>query len=108
MRTEVLATTEADFFKTLLDRQEEVQKHLNELAAAKHRHPFLAVKTAKRRRKKQAHAWITKFVVFSCSGAATEYRRERGEGRRREKKVKTRRTCALQSQKTMDVVMLVF
>ena len=33
MRTEALATTEADFIKTLLDRQEEAQKHLNELAA---------------------------------------------------------------------------
>ena len=33
MRAESLATTEADFFKTLLDRQEEAQKHLNELAA---------------------------------------------------------------------------
>ena len=32
-RTEALATTEADFFKALLDRQEEAQKHLNELAA---------------------------------------------------------------------------
>ena len=33
MRTESLATTEADFFEALLDRQEEAQKHLNELAA---------------------------------------------------------------------------
>ena len=33
MRPESLATTEADFFKTLLDRQEETQKHLNELSA---------------------------------------------------------------------------
>ena len=32
-RKESLATTEADFFKTLLDRQEETQKHLNELSA---------------------------------------------------------------------------
>ena len=34
------------------------------------------MKTAQRRKKKQAHAWIKKFVVFSCSGAATEYRRD--------------------------------
>ena len=33
MRVESLATTEADFFKALLDRQEEAQKHLNELVA---------------------------------------------------------------------------
>ena len=33
MRAEALATTEADFFKALFDRQEEAQKHLNELAA---------------------------------------------------------------------------
>ena len=33
MRAEALATTEADFFKTLLDQQEEAHKHLNELAA---------------------------------------------------------------------------
>ena len=33
MRAEALATTEADFFKALLDRQQEAQKHLNELAA---------------------------------------------------------------------------
>ena len=39
MRAESLATTEADFVKTLLDRQEEAQRHLNELSAvtpAKH------------------------------------------------------------------------
>ena len=34
MRAEALATTEADFFKALLDRQEEAQKHLNELSAS--------------------------------------------------------------------------
>ena len=33
MRAEWLATTEADFFKTLLDCQEEKQKHLIELSA---------------------------------------------------------------------------
>ena len=38
-----MATAEADFFRTRLDRQEDTQKHLNELAAqlsqqAKHRH----------------------------------------------------------------------
>ena len=33
MRAESLATTEADFFKTLLDRQEGHAEHLNELAA---------------------------------------------------------------------------
>ena len=33
MRAESLATTDADFFKTLLDHQEEAQKHLNELSA---------------------------------------------------------------------------
>ena len=33
MRAEDLATTEADFFKTLLERQEEALKHLNELSA---------------------------------------------------------------------------
>ena len=31
MRAEALATTDADFFKTLIERQEEAQKHLNEL-----------------------------------------------------------------------------
>ena len=33
MRADAFATTEADFFKALLDRQEEAQKHLNELSA---------------------------------------------------------------------------
>ena len=33
MRADAFATTEADFFKALLDRQEEAQKHLNELVA---------------------------------------------------------------------------
>ena len=33
MRAETLATTEADFFKALIERHEEAQKHLNELAA---------------------------------------------------------------------------
>ena len=32
-RAEALATTKADFFKALLDRQEEAQNHLNELSA---------------------------------------------------------------------------
>ena len=32
---------------------------------AKHSHPFHARKTAQRRKKEQAHAWSTKFVVFS-------------------------------------------
>ena len=31
MRAEALATTDADFFKTLIEPQEEAQKHLNEL-----------------------------------------------------------------------------
>ena len=39
---------------------------------AKHRHPFHAVKTAQRRKKKQAHAWSTKFVVFSCIMSESE------------------------------------
>ena len=60
MSPESLATTEADFFETLLDRQEEAQKHLNELAAQlglqNYCHPFHAMKTAQRRKKKQAHA----------------------------------------------------
>ena len=33
MRAESLATTDADSFKTLLDNQEEAEKHLNELSA---------------------------------------------------------------------------
>ena len=33
IRAEALATTEADFFKALIERQEEALKHLNELAA---------------------------------------------------------------------------
>ena len=33
IRANALATTEADFFKALPDRQEEAQKHLNQLAA---------------------------------------------------------------------------
>ena len=33
MRAEALATTQVDFFKTLIERQQEAQKHLNELAA---------------------------------------------------------------------------
>ena len=33
VRAESLASTEADFSKTLLDRQQETQKHLNELSA---------------------------------------------------------------------------
>ena len=33
MRVESLATTAADFFKTLLDHQEEAQRHVNELSA---------------------------------------------------------------------------
>ena len=32
MRAEFLATTEADFFQTLLDRQEETQQNLNALS----------------------------------------------------------------------------
>ena len=68
-RAESLATTEADFFKTLLDRQEEAQKHLYELAAQLSQQntatPFHAMKTAQRRKKKQAHEWSTKFVLFS-------------------------------------------
>ena len=30
------------------------------------------MKTAQCRKKKQAHAWITKFVVFSCSMSESE------------------------------------
>ena len=33
MRAEALATTQVDFFKALIERHEEAQKHLNELAA---------------------------------------------------------------------------
>ena len=33
VRAEALATTEVDFFKALIERHEEAQKHLNELAA---------------------------------------------------------------------------
>ena len=33
MRAEPLVTTEADFFKTLTESQEEAQKHLHELLA---------------------------------------------------------------------------
>ena len=33
MRAESWATTEANFFRTILDRQEETQKHLNELSS---------------------------------------------------------------------------
>ena len=33
VRAEASATTEAGFFKTLIERQHEAQKHLNELAA---------------------------------------------------------------------------
>ena len=61
MRAESLATTEADFFTTLLDRQEETQKHLNELAA-----PLSHQNTATR---------STEFKT--C-------RRRKGEGRREE------------------------
>ena len=39
---------------------------------AKHGHPFHAMKTAKRRTKKQAHAWSTKFVVVSCIMSESE------------------------------------
>ena len=33
MRVESLATTEADFFKTFLERQKETQRNLNDLSA---------------------------------------------------------------------------
>ena len=33
VKTVTMRATEADFFKTLLDRQEEAQRHLNELSA---------------------------------------------------------------------------
>ena len=54
---------------------------------AKHRHPFHAMKTAQRKKKKQAHEWITKFVVFSCSMSESEDRwfdvRPKGVGKKR-------------------------
>ena len=51
MRAESLATMEAEF-KKLLDRQEEAQRHLNELSAQLHRHPVATVKIAPRRKRK--------------------------------------------------------
>ena len=41
---------------------------------AKHSHPFHARKTPQRRKKKQAHAWSTKFVVFSYIMSESEER----------------------------------
>ena len=68
MRAEALASTEADFFKTHRTprRSTEAPERTRSAAEpAKHSHPFHARKTAQRRKKKQAHAWSTKFVVFS-------------------------------------------
>ena len=54
---------------------------------AKHRHPFHAMKTAQRSKKKQAHAWGTKFVVFSSIMAESEEWwfdvRSKAEGKKR-------------------------
>ena len=55
MRAEPLATTEADFFQTLLECQEETQRNLNELSAQ-----FFQTRStqqeSRRVKKKQAHA----------------------------------------------------
>ena len=64
VRAEALATTEAGFFKTLIERTEP-ERARSAAEPAKHRHPFHAMKTVQRRKRKQAHAWSTKFVVFS-------------------------------------------
>ena len=39
---------------------------------AKHRHPFHVMKTAQRRKKKQAHAWSTKFVFSHVMSESEE------------------------------------
>ena len=54
MRMESLATTEEDFCKTLLDRQKETQKHLDELSAQLCQ--TRATQQETRRTKRQAHA----------------------------------------------------
>ena len=55
MRAESLATTEADFSKTLLDRQEEAQRHLNELSAqlSQTRHTQCKLRSAGKEKEKE-------------------------------------------------------
>ena len=55
MRAESVASTKADFFKTLLDRQEETRRHLDELSA-KLCQTRSALKEFAPRKKGQAHA----------------------------------------------------
>ena len=55
LSVESLATTEADFFKTLLNRQEETQKHLNEHSAQTMRDPLHAVRNAPGKKDKHMH-----------------------------------------------------
>ena len=51
LRADSLATTDAEFHKTLLDRHEEAQNHLNALQAQlitrTHHHPHRTVKIVK-------------------------------------------------------------
>ena len=82
MRAESLATREADFFKTVLDRQEEAQRHFNELSAQRsHQNnniPSHAVKSrrAERREKRQAR---TRCPSVCCS-PLTHHRRHHDAG----------------------------
>ena len=62
MRAESLAAAEGEFFKTLLDRQEEARRHLNELSAPLSEtpspapHSIIAPRRKRERKKGQAHA----------------------------------------------------
>ena len=80
MRAECLATTEADFFKTLLDRQEEAQRHRNELTAQLQAnktppptpHSDICAAQEERRQKRQARASLT-FALSVLSRAHTKH-----------------------------------
>ena len=74
MRAEALATTEADCFKTLIERQEEAQKHLNELSAQLSQQNTALRSTqgkphsAKRRNKHTPGSQSLLFFPTSCQG----------------------------------------
>ena len=71
MRAEALATTEAGLLqgapRSPRRGTETPERALSAGEPAKHFHSFHAMKTAQRRRKKQAHAWITNLLCFPTS-----------------------------------------
>ena len=79
MRADSLANTEGYFFKTLLERQEGTQKHLNELAAQLTRQKLYTTKNAQHRktgRRKQAGARPLEHMLPACQVSSSSARRE--------------------------------